>query len=134
MILLKGSEEVNFKSYYLNNEWAAYDKAELLWLWYDYYTEIYDRGLWSQHTSEYDDTLVVLTDPEAIKMSNQNAQRVKKYIYDIARSYNISDKIMFDMKNDNYRMVTKMQKRIDDFIEFDNKGEFKFIYELVNEK
>lgn len=126
---------MDFRTEYLY-EWVHdedYEKAELLWLWYDYYTEIYDRGLWSQYHSKNDETMVLLGSPEARKLSNQNAARIRQYIYSVARHFNISDRIMFDTKNDNYRYATKMQKRIDDFIELNNQGKFKFIYEVLGE-
>lgn len=111
-------------------EWIQndeYEKAELLWLWYDYHTEVYDRGLWSQRPSKYDETMVMLESHDARRLSNQNAIKLKQYIYEVAKKFNISDRIMQDSKNDNYRYATKIQKRIDDFLELDRQGKFKFI-------
>jgi hypothetical protein len=124
---------LRFENQYLF-EWQRdenYEKAELLWLWYDYHTEMYDRGLWSKCPSPNDDTMVILASPEARKLSNQNATRVRNYMLNIARNYCLSDEVIHSAKMSSYRSKSKMQKRIDDFEELDSQGKFKFIYELL---
>ncbi|PKR82456.1 hypothetical protein [Heyndrickxia camelliae] len=59
---------MNFKQEYIY-EWSqddSYEKAQLLWLWYDYHTEMYDRELWSQYPAQNDETMVMLSSPGRI--------------------------------------------------------------------
>lgn len=122
-----------FKKEFLG-EWYQddeYEKAQLLWLWYDYQTEIFDRSLWSARPSKYDETMVTLTTPLAHAESNRNAMTTRSSMYEIARGYNISSEIMHKAKTDSYRNNCKMQVRLDTYSKLEELGEFMFINELI---
>lgn len=105
-----------------------YEKAQLLWLWYDYYTEVYDRSLWGTVPSKHDDTIVVFKSFEAQALSDKNAQKTRKEIYGVAEHYNISHQEMQKAKIDGFRSRTKMQRRIDAFLEYEKLGKFDFMF------
>lgn len=130
MISLGREDKLLFTQKYLFQVSEEYEKAELLWLWYDYHTEIYDQGLWSQYPAPNDETMVILRSPEARKLSNQNALRVKNYMLEVARKHNLSDDIINQTKNSSYRCTVKIQKRIDEYIELDKQGKFQFINKI----
>lgn len=119
---------------YLGN-WTdddEYNKAQLLWLWYDYYTETYDRSLWGTVPSKHDETMVVFKSCEARCLANKNAERVRKEIYAVAEQCNINNEVMMKAKNDSFRGRMKMQGRLETFVEYEKQGKFSFIYKLIN--
>ncbi|PLR72238.1 hypothetical protein [Bacillus sp. UMB0728] len=124
---------MNFKQEYIS-EWVqddAYEKAELLWLWYDYQTEIYDRSLWGQRPAPDDETMVILTSPEARGLSNKNALKYRRLLLQVASCFNISDEILHNTKNNSYRNKSRMSKRIEDYLYLEKLGEFDFIKEIT---
>lgn len=122
---------MRFKNEYLGEFYQGeeHEKAQLLWLWYDYHTEIFDRGLWSAKPFRYDETMVVLTSRLAQKESDMHVWRVRTHIYEVAKNLNISSEIMNRAKIDSYRSPCKMQDRIDAYLELNAIGEFDFISE-----
>jgi hypothetical protein len=120
---------MEFESAYLGDWYQdkEYEQAQLLWLWYDYYTEVFDRSLWSARPSRYDETMVTLTSPLAHSESNKNAMKIRNHMYEVAREYGISTEAMHKAKTDSYRNACKMQVRMDTYLELDKLGEFSFI-------
>jgi len=120
---------VNFKQEYFHyfEHDDKYDKAQLLWLWYDYYTEMYDRTLWSQRPSPYDETMVILDSHEARSLSNRNAGELRKKIAEIARYYEIDNDTLNRAKSDSFRNRPKMNKRIEEYLQYDKLGKLNFI-------
>ncbi|MEK4025430.1 hypothetical protein [Sporosarcina sp. FSL W7-1283] len=116
---------MEFKNEYLGEFYQdeEYEKAQLLWLWYDYHTEVFDRSLWSAR----DETAVTLTTPLAHSESNRNAMKIREYMYEVARRYNISSSAMHKAKTDGYRNACKMQNRMDTYLALDRLEEFNFI-------
>lgn len=68
---------MRFKNEYLGefHQDEEYEKAQMLWLWYDYHTETFDRKLWSVKPSIYDETMVILTSRSAQKESDMHADK-----------------------------------------------------------
>lgn len=124
---------MNFQKEYLG-EWEqneSYEKAQLLWLWYDYHTEKYDQGLWSTCPAPDDETMVMLASPSAVRMSNQNALIIRGYMQQVAKHYLISNDEIQKAKLDRFRSMSKMSKRIADYIHLDEQGKFEFIYKII---
>lgn len=115
---------MKFKNEYLGyfHRDGEYEKAQLLWLWYDYHTEVFDRSLWSARPSKSDETMVALMTPLAHAESNKNAMKVRKYMYEVAKRYNISLAAMHKAKVDGYRSVCEMQVRMDIYLKLDKSG------------
>lgn len=124
-----GNEE--FKNKYLGvfSMSSEYEKAQLLWLWYDYHTEIFDASLWSAKPSMSDETMTVLVSHSAISESYKNARRARDFIYEAARKKNIAISTMQTAKNDNYRSSHKMKDRLDIYLGLSEIGKFNFIEE-----
>lgn len=121
---------MDFKSDYLGI-WVKddeYDKAQLLWLWYDYHTEIYDRSLWGTAPSRHDETMVVFRSYESQSLASKNAAEIRRKIYNIAKYYNISNETMMNTKNDSFRGRMKIQVRLDMYEEYNKQGKFSFIH------
>lgn len=119
-----------FEREYLN-AWQekdeAYTKAEMLWLWYDYQTEIFDRSLLSAFPDKLDDTMVTFHSPLDHSLAGRNAASVRKEIMDIARFYKIPDEVLQQVKMSMERMRSTMQSRIVQFVACDALGYFDFI-------
>lgn len=122
---------MEFKNEYLGS-WMLdykYEKAQLIWLWYDYYTEIYDRALWGTTAFKYDETMVVFKSYEAHSLSNKNAHKLRKEIYRIALYCNIDHETMSEAKSDSFRGSPKMQNRLETFLEYRTQNKFAFMFE-----
>lgn len=122
---------MDYKMHYLFEVNEIYRKAELLWLWYDYQTEIYDQGLWSTYPSPHDETMVLHRLPEARKLSSQNAYKIRNMMMDIAKHYSVPDEEMQAAKNNLNKIRSKMSKKIEDYLYLKERGEFKFIEDLI---
>ncbi|MEK4025429.1 hypothetical protein [Sporosarcina sp. FSL W7-1283] len=122
---------MEFKNEYLGyfHQDDDYEKAQLLWLWYDYHTEIFDRSLWSAKPSRNDESMVVLASSLAHAESNRNAMKIRNDMYEIAKSYNISHDVMHKAKTDNYRNSCKMKVRMDTYLKLYDLGKLNFINE-----
>ncbi|MEK4824596.1 hypothetical protein NSS71_08555 [Niallia sp. FSL W8-0951] len=111
-------------------EWMKdekYEKALLLWLWYDYQTETYDLSLWGIMPSKFDETMVVFNNYEAKKLSSINAERVRREMNSIADKHEIDYETMILAKNDSFRGRMKMQARLELYLEYEKMGKFNFI-------
>lgn len=72
---------------------------------------MYDRTLWSQRPSPYDETMVILDSPEAHSLSNRNAGGLRKKINKIARYYEINHEEVLKAKCDELRNSKRNSKR-----------------------
>ncbi|WP_350253628.1 hypothetical protein [Bacillus halotolerans] len=113
------------KEYYLKYEKS--DTADLLWLWYDYHTEVFDRSLPSTIPSPNDKTAVIPTRFPYTIWSYENAQKLKNEIYWIAKDQGVTAREIFQAENSQSRERGSSQNRIDLFLELDKKGQFEFI-------
>ena len=110
-------------------EWMKdekYEKAQLLWRWYDYQTETYDLSLWGIMPSKFDETMVVFNNYEAKKLSSINAGRVRREMNSIADKNKIDYETMILAKNDSFRGRMKMQARLELYLEYEKMGKFNF--------
>lgn len=109
-------------------EWVKDDKyeyAELLWLWYDYYTETYDRRL-PNVVSPYDSTSVIPVG-ESRNASGKNAALIRNDIYWVAKHYGIDNELMQRAKVNRFQKGEAAQYRIDLFLQYREQGKFRFM-------
>lgn len=127
---------MKFKNEYLGyfQPDEEYEKAQLLWLWYDYHTEVFDRSLWGSRPSISDATMAALTTPLSHSKSSRNARKMRELIYAVSKEYNISEKTMREAKNDNYRNIHKIQSRMSIYLELEELKRFNFIERILLNK
>lgn len=65
-------------------------------------------------------------------MVYNNAQKLLKEIYWIAKAHGVSAEEMFQAKMSEVRGRSSSQDRIDLFLKLDKKGQFEFITDLSN--
>ncbi|MCY7767992.1 hypothetical protein [Bacillus inaquosorum] len=121
---------MNFQREYLG--YCIHNTADMLWLWYDYHTEIFDRSLPYTVAATHDKTAVIPTRFPYTIWSYNNAQKLLKDIYWIAKAHEVSAEEMFQAKMSEIRGRSSSQNRIDLFLELDKKGQFKFIKDMSN--
>ncbi|MGG0943442.1 hypothetical protein ABE143_14455 [Bacillus subtilis] len=122
---------MNFQREYLG--YYIHNTADMLWLWYDYHTEIFDRSLPYTVATPDDETAVIQTRFPYTIWSYNNAQKLLKDIYWIAKTHEVSAEEMFQAKmSEVVRGRSSSQNRIDLFLELDKKGQFKFIKDMSN--
>ena len=103
-------------------------KAELLWFWLDYRTEMYDLGLAGSNPSRHEDGSVRLTG-ESRMWSIRYAGQMKRYIDDMARIHQIPREVMQQEKK--MRLREGIQGRMERYESLkDNEPQnFEFIHE-----
>ena len=117
-----------FSIFYTDEE---FKKAELLWLWYDYKTEMYNRFLGGV-PSEHDKTKTMVH--ENLKSLSVKYMRNSMYVLiSIARKYGISNIVLDEAELDSYRIRSNAQKRVDEYLIREADGEMQFIHDLVEE-
>ncbi|MGF9745719.1 hypothetical protein ABEX05_00335 [Bacillus velezensis] len=121
---------MNFKREYLG--YCINNTADMLWLWYDYYTEIFDRSLPYTVTAPDDETGVIPIQFPYTSWSYNNAQKLLNDIYWVAKVHGVSAEEMFRAKMSEVRGKSSSQNRIDLFLKLDKKGQFEFIKDMIN--
>ncbi|WP_437132732.1 hypothetical protein [Bacillus atrophaeus] len=116
---------MNFQQEYLG--YCIHNTADMLWLWYDYHTEIFDRSFPYTVAAPDDETAVIPTRFPYTSWSYNNAQKLLKDIYWIAKAHGVSSEEMFRAKMSEVRGRSSSQDRIDLFLKLDKKGQFEFI-------
>lgn len=110
-------------------------KAELLWLWYDYHTEIYDRSLPScTYPFKGDPTMSMATNPDDRALSGRYSASVKEQLRIVANYYKIPDLSVQRARNNNERMNARMQHRLDVFEALNRRSAFKFFSNVLREE
>jgi hypothetical protein len=87
------------------------NKAYLLWLKYDYETEMYDQHLPNVPSPNNDGSVMPVG--RWLQVSNQNAMKCRKTIYEIANHYCIPTEVMSEEKRYRQRYTTK--KRLEEY-------------------
>lgn len=72
------------------------DEVEILWLWYDYETEMFDQML--PHTPSERDKGSVIVNTKWQHVSGRHAEKLKTVIFAIARRHSINDEDMMREK------------------------------------
>lgn len=121
---------MNFQREYLG--YYIHNTADMLWLWYDYHTEIFDRSLPYTVATPGDETGVIPTRFPYTIWSHNNAQKLLNDIYGIAKAHGVSAEEMFRAKMSEVRGRSSSQDRIDLFLNLDKKGQFEFIKVMNN--
>ncbi|MFP2985355.1 hypothetical protein KM776_11115 [Bacillus velezensis] len=121
---------MNFQREYLG--YCINNTADMLWLWYDYHTEIFDRSLPYTVVAPDDETTAIPTRFPYTSWSNNNAQKLLNDIYWIANAHGVSAEEMFRAKMSEVRGKSSSQDRIDLFLKLDKKGQFEFIKDVNN--
>lgn len=105
------------------------NKAELLWLWYDYHTEMYDQSLPS-FPSRHDEGSVIVRE-DYRHFSNRNAIKMRTLISHIAKLYNISEDEMEAEKR--YRNGSNTKRRLENYewLKNNKPKEFTFIEDYI---
>lgn len=89
--------------------------ARLLWLWYDYHTEIHDRTF-PYVEGQYGEAMIL--DRTYKSISNAYAGAMMRQIWNVANNNGVWSKHMTEAKNDNYRnlrvsaMVEEFQQMV----------------------
>ncbi|MCY9011436.1 hypothetical protein MOE50_21045 [Bacillus inaquosorum] len=121
---------MNFQREYLG--YSIHNTADMLWLWYDYHTEIFDRSLPYTVTAPNDETAVIPTRLPYTSWSYNNAQKLLNDIYWIAKAHGVTAEEMFRAKMSEVRGRSSSQDRIDLFLKLDKKGQLEFIKDMIN--
>lgn len=103
-------------------------KAELLWLWHDYRTEMYDLGLSGSNPIWREDGSVRLTGETSI-LSIRYAGQMKRYMDDMARFYQIPKEVMKREKELRLRETTQRRMERYESLKDDEPQNFDFIHE-----